>query len=217
MSENILEIEQRSDAWRRARLGKVTGSRIADVLAKIKSGEAAARRNYRADLVIERITGKSTDNFQTKAMLEGIEREPLARAHYEMISGKTVREVGFVLHPTIADAGCSPDGLIDEDGTIEAKCPQAAAHLDFLKTDKIPGEYLKQINWLFSCMPQRKWCHFISFNPDIEGFEFHWVRVGRDDALIAEMEKEVPIFLKEVADDVEALRKKFAVPGLIAA
>src|SRR4051812_47586094 len=128
----MLEIVQGSDAWFQARLGRVTASRVADVIAKTKSGSSAQRANYAAQLIAERLTGRVAESYSNAAMAHGTEYEPEARSAYEFFHSASVTEIGFVPHPTIEQAGCSPDGLIGLDGLLEIKCPNSATHLDTL-------------------------------------------------------------------------------------
>ncbi len=190
---------QRSDAWFAARLGKLTGSRAADMLATIKSGEAAARRNLRVQLVLERVTGKSQENgFVSQAMQTGIEREVDAAAIYEAVTGRILTQSGFLAHDTLA-AGCSLDGHVGAfEGIIEIKSPQPPAHLEYLKTGTVPGDYLKQILhglWITGA----SWCDWLSYNPDFpESLQVKLVRIPRDEGAIAAYEKAVIAFLADV-------------------
>ena len=199
-------MEQRSEAWFAARLGKATASNFTDVLAKLKNGgEAAGRRNYRARLVVERLTGKPLESFSNAAMQQGVEREPLARLAYEAEAGNVVEEVGFITHPTL-EAGASPDGLIGTNGLLEIKCPQLATHLDYLRLDAEPPQYTAQIQgqiWICG----REWCDFVSFNPDFpEHLQLIVRRIHRDDAFIAKLAAEVAQFLDEVQTEFERWR-----------
>jgi len=106
-------MEQRSPEWFAARLGKVTASRIADVMATTKSGYGAGRANYMAELICERMTGKRQEGYTNAAMQWGTDQEPFARAAYEFLTDRTVSEVGFIDHPTIPMSGASPDGLVE--------------------------------------------------------------------------------------------------------
>ena len=125
-------MEQGSDEWFAARIGKVTASRVSDILAKTKSGYAASRANYMAELLCERLTGQRGPTYQTPAMAWGTANEPLARQAFINSTGLLVEEVGFVPHATILNAGASPDGLVQHDGLLEIKCPQTATHLELL-------------------------------------------------------------------------------------
>jgi len=132
-------IEQRSDAWFEARIGKVTASRVADVLAKTKSGYSTSRDNYMAQLVCERLTKQKADGFTNSAMQWGTETEPLARLSYEVAHNVLVDEVGFVPHPSISMAGASRDGLVWYDGLLEIKCPNKATHIETFLNHTVPG------------------------------------------------------------------------------
>jgi putative phage-type endonuclease len=201
-------IEQGSDAWKALRAGKVTASRVADVLSKIKSGEAAGRKNYRMDLVAERLTGKPADSFTNSAMQWGTEQEPFARIAYETHKGLFVEQVPFVDHPTIEWFGCSPDGLVGEDGLLEIKCPNTTTHLEYLQEGKPPSKYIPQMMAQMACTG-RKWCDFVSFDPRLpEDLQLFVVRLNWDDAYIQEMEAEVKQFLNEVDATLSQLKRK---------
>lgn len=198
---------QGTPEWHAARLGKVTASRLVDVLAKIKNGEAAARANYRAELVAERLTGKHADGFVNAAMKWGTEAEPLARAAYEAEFGLLVQEVGLIDHPSIPMTGASPDGLVSIDGLIEIKCPETKAHINTLLRKAAPEQYIPQMQWQMACTG-RAWVDFVSFDPRMPAdLQMCVVRVLRDDALIATYEAEVRAFLDEVASTVDQLQR----------
>jgi putative phage-type endonuclease len=203
-------IEQGSVEWKMLRAGKVTASRISDVMAKLKSGEAAVRKNYRAELVAERLSGSPAESFQSAAMRWGVEQEPLARLIYESkFIGLTVEETDFVDHPTIAMAGASPDGLVLDDGLVEFKCPNTATHIEYLLSGAAPQEYIYQMQFQMACTG-RAWCDFVSFDPRMpERMQMLIVRYPRDDKMIAEIEAEVVSFNQSVADLVVALQSKF--------
>ena len=162
----IMMCEQRSDEWRAIRAGKVTASRISDVLAELKkgTGEAATRRNYKAEIIAEILTGMPADNFVSKEMQWGIDNEPFARAAYELAQDVTVDTVGFAVHPTIARFGASPDGLVNDIGMVEFKCPNTATHLDYILAGEVPTEYQPQM-LAELCCAGREWCDFVSFDP----------------------------------------------------
>lgn len=202
------KIEQGSDAWKALRAGKVTASRVADVLSKIKSGESAGRKNYRMDLVAERLTGKPADSFTNSAMQWGTEQEPFARIAYETHKGLFVEQVPFVDHPTIEWFGCSPDGLVGEDGLLEIKAPNTTTHLEYLQDGKPPSKYIPQMMAQMACTG-RKWCDFASFDPRLpEDLQLFVVRLNWDDAYIQEMEAEVKQFLNEVDATLLQLKRK---------
>lgn len=199
-------MKQGTPEWFAERLGKVTASRVSDVLAKIKSGEAAARSNYRAELVAQRLTGYMEEGFTNAAMQHGNEYEKFARAQYEIKKDVMVDEIGFVSHPVIEWAGASPDGLIGDDGLIEIKCPNTATHIDYLLAGKAPSKYIPQMVWQLACTG-RKWCDFVSFDPRMpEEMQLLIVRFDRNDEQIAETEAEVRKFLTEVESTISKLR-----------
>lgn len=199
-------MEQRTDEWFAARIGKVTASRVADVIAKTKSGYGAGRANYLADLVVERLTGQKAQGFSNAAMEWGTEQEPHARAAYSAKTGILVEEVGFIDHPTVAMSGASPDGFAEE-GLIEVKCPNTSTMLEFILDGKPPQKYVTQMQWQMACTG-RPWCDFVSFDPRLpERLQLLVVRVPRDDAYIAMLETEVKKFLAELDDNLNKLEK----------
>lgn len=198
-------MEQRTDEWFRARLGKVTASKVADVVAKTKSGYSASRANYMAQLVAERLTGQPGESFSNAAMQWGVDNEADARTAYCFHADVDVSEIAFVDHPTIAMTGASPDGLIGLDGLVEIKCPNTATHLDTLIGQKVPAKYVTQMQWQMACT-ERQWCDFASYDPRLpEAMRLFVQRVPRDDALIAELESEVRAFLNELDSKIESL------------
>jgi hypothetical protein len=201
-------VEQGSAEWRALRLGKVTASGVVRAMRKIKSGGFSAdRANYLTQLVLERLTGTSTESFESPDMINGTLREPDARAEYELRRRCTVDLVGFVDHPTIRMSGASLDGMVGTDGFIEMKCPKPATHLEYLRGGVVPSEYMYQVTWGFACCPALKWCDFISYNPDFPAaMQLFVVRTMRDQAKIAETEGHIRAFLKEVDTTVAELR-----------
>ena len=203
------EIVQGSPEWHAERLGKVTASRMADVCARTKSGWGASRKNYMAELVAERLTGARAEGFTNAAMQWGTDQEPEARVAYEFYRDATVVEVGFVPHPSIADTGASPDGLVGEDGLVEIKCPNTATHIETLLGGTVPEKYVLQMQWQMACT-DRQWCDFASFDPRLpESMRLFVQRVPRDDALVASLEKDVVEFLTELRETVARLRAKY--------
>lgn len=203
-------MEQRTEEWHAARLGKVTASKIADVMAQGRGGApSATRATYRAQLVAERLTGVPYEGHRTAAMDHGTETEPQARATYILNTGRNVAEVGFIAHPTIAMSGASPDGTVGDDGLVEIKCPNSATHIATLRGAEIDGKYLKQMQWQMACTG-RKWCDFVSFDPRLpDEMQMLVRRVPRDDAMIADMEAAVRGFLAEVDAEIADLRKTY--------
>ena len=181
--------------WFNDRLGKVTASKIADVMMKPST---AGFQNYRAQLVCERLTGTPTETFKSAAMEHGTETEPQARAVYTMREGFDVSEVGFIPHPTIAMSGASPDGLAGDKGLVEIKCPQPPEHIRILTGGQIKRNYVLQMQWQMACTG-REWCDFVSFNPALPfEMQMHCQRVTADHELQDEISKSVTAFLAEV-------------------
>lgn len=202
-------MEQRTDDWFAARLGKVTASKIADVMATTKTGPSASRKNYMAQLLTERLTGQKADSYSNAAMQWGTDTEPQARAMYELETGRDVVEVGFIDHPVIAMSGASPDGLVGDDGLVEIKCPNTATHIETLRGAAIDKKYVLQMQWQMACTG-RAWCDFVSFDPRLpSAMQLYVARVERDATLIAAMESEVAGFLAEINKAEEELRAKY--------
>lgn len=193
------DLVQGTDEWKAARLGKVTASRIADVVTKTRAGWGASRANYMAELLVERLTGIPTEGYINGAMQHGTATEPEARMEYQMRTGLPVDLVGFAPHPTIARAGCSPDGFIGDDGLVEIKCPNSATHIEtLLGRPIIPGKYLKQIQFQLACTG-RQWCDFVSYDPRLpERMRLFIHRVERDEIQIVYLERCAMDFLNEL-------------------
>ncbi len=201
------EIEQRTDEWFAARLGKVTASKVADVMARTKTGYSASRENYMAQLVVEQITGTRQESFTNSAMQWGTDQEPFARGAYEAATGNMVEEVGFVNHPAIEMAGASPDGLVGDDGCVEIKCPNTATMIETLLTGTIPQKYFAQMQFQMACTG-RAWCDYVVFDPRMPAKAQLFIkRVPRDDTFIADMEAEIKKFLAETAVKVDQLKQ----------
>lgn len=195
----IFDIEQGTDEWKRLRLGRVTASRVADLMAKTKSGFSASRANYMAQLIAERLTDTVADTYSNVSMQHGTETEPEARAAYEFYQAARVDQVAFVSHPRIDDAGCSPDGLVGDDGLVEIKCPNTATHLDTLLGQNVPSKYILQMQFQMACTG-RAWCDFVSYDPRMpENMKLFVKRLMRDEKLIAEIEDAIAGFLLEMA------------------
>ena len=199
-------IEQGSNEWFAMRAGKVTASRVADILATTRSGPSASRQNYLIELALQRSTGNIEPSYTNAAMEWGTQTEPQARAAYEVETGNFVDQVAFIDHPTIAWFGCSPDGLVGDDGLIEIKCPNSATHWEYFKAKKPPQKYVIQMQTQLA-VTGRKWCDFVSFDPRMpERSQLLIVRVDRDEAFIAELEEKVKQFLSEVEVEVNLMR-----------
>jgi putative phage-type endonuclease len=205
----MTEMIQGSPEWRAARCGKVTASRMAELVAKLKTGKPAnSREDYLYELVAERLTGQPLDFFQTKDMQWGTEKEPLARQAYEQKHFVEVGQVAMVMHPVIENAGASPDGLVEDDGLIEIKCPRTKTHLMTLRSKTAPAQYIPQMQWQMACTG-RQWCDFVSYDPRLpEHLQLFIVRVQRDQALIEQYEQEVIQFLVEVNEVITAINQE---------
>ena len=200
-------IVQGTPEWFAARLGRVTASRVADILAKTKSGPSASRANYMSQLICERLTGRREEAFTNAAMQWGTEKEPDARAAYQFYRDALVVEVGFVIHPHIQMSGASPDGLVGDVGLVEIKCPNTTAHIEALIGQCVPAKYLPQMQWQMACTG-RQWCDFVSFDPRMpEEMRLFTQRVERDAAYIADVEIEVSMFLSELDAKLARLRE----------
>lgn len=197
----LINHPQGSDEWKQARAGLATASRYTDIMAKTRSGYAASRKNYMAELVIERLTEQPTETYASAAMVWGTETEPVARLAYQLETGNDVEETGLWLHDTL-QTGASPDGFVNHDGILEIKCPNSATHIETLQTKKIPRQYFAQVQgqmWI----TDKKWCDFVSFDPRLpENAQMIIIRVDKDDAFIKELEWEVGQFLSEVDEQV---------------
>lgn len=211
--DRIIDVEQGTDEWYASRAGKVTGSAIEKVTAKGKGGaEAATRRAYRVQIVTEILTGEpTTPGFQNSDMAWGKEWESAAREAYEAASGLAVTRVGFVLHPTIARAGCSPDGLVSWDGfdtppgLTQIKCPASRTHLDYLLAGVVPEDYKPQMTWEMVCTGA-KWCDFVSYDPRMpEHLRLFVVRYELDQVLAASLNRAAGEFLGEVDEMMQRL------------
>lgn len=191
-------MEQRSEEWFARRLGKVTASRVADVMAKTRSGYGASRKNYMMELLCQRLTGQQQEGFCSAAMQRGTELEPVARSAYEIDTGNMVEECGLVAHPDIPMFGASPDGLVGDDGLLEIKCPNTAQHVEFLRTGVADARYQWQMLAQMACTG-RGWCDFVSYDDRLpEPLAYRCVRFERDEARIAEMTDEIRQFLAEL-------------------
>lgn len=208
----IIDVDQRSPEWFSVRLGRLTGSCVAEAFAKTKSGaESAGRRNVRVRLTLERLTSQSQEiGWHSLDMDRGIELEAEACAAYESETGILVQSVGFIAHDELM-AGCSPDGLTLAGG-IEVKCPKAATHLDYLRGG-LPNEYfLQSVHGLW--LTGRDWWDFISYHPAFpEPLRLKISRIHAKDVDLKAHELNVRLFLDEVAKEVESVNALMAVPA----
>lgn len=195
-----IKVEQGTDEWLTARLGRATASRFGDVLATIRTGEATARAKYRIELALERSMGMPTERYKSAAMIWGTETEELARVEYQLKTGNIADESGFFQHKTLM-AGASPDGLIGEDGLIEIKSREIYNHVKMLRGNMVDNSYMPQIQgqlWVTG----RRWCDFVSFAPELpENAQLFIRRVMRDEDYIRNLESELTRFLQEVESE----------------
>lgn len=204
--QNANEIIQGTDEWHRIRLGKVTASNITNVMM---ARDKAGYQNYMAQLAVERLTGKPTTTFKSAAMAQGNDLEPQARANYELDNGVAVEEVGFVHHPDIAMSGCSPDGLVGNNGMVQFKCPEPKTHISYLLGTALPRIYSLQCQWELACA-EREWTDFVSFNPDMPvSMRIFRKRIGRNEDTIAEISAAVKRFLAELETMTRNLKNKY--------
>jgi putative phage-type endonuclease len=207
-------IEQRSDDWFAARLGKVTASRVADVMAKGRgSAPSASRRNYMMQLLCERLTGKREEGYTSAAMQRGVDLEPIARSAYEFNAGVMTVEVGLMQHPRIAGFAASPDGMIllpPKKRGLEIKVPNTAQHIAVLQSGKHDPQYEWQMLAQMACGGFEA-VDFVSFDDRLpEELQYFCARFERDDKRIAEMEAEVTAFLEELNELERDMRGRMA-------
>lgn len=210
--DEFAAIEQGSQDWHAARLGCVTASRVADVVAKTKSGYSAARQTYLGQLLSERLTGLATEIFQNAAMRWGSDMEAFGVEAYEAATGLETFQVGFLFHPNLAYAGASPDRLVAPDGLVEVKCPTTSTHIETLLKGEVPDRYQIQMQWQMACTG-RAWCDFVSFDPRLpEAYQLFIQRVPRDAERIVALEQEVAVFLEELEAKLDALEEVSNLP-----
>ncbi len=204
-----VEVVQGSPEWFAGRLGKVTASRLNDIMKKTKYGESTYKKRARMELAIERLTGKQASiTPMNQFMRDGVEREPDARNLFQSITGKEVSEVGSFIHPDIPMSSASPDGLIlDENAVLEIKCPTAVTHAYNLLSKKMDSRYIYQIQWQMACC-EADYGYFASYHPDYPKEQrLRWLKVERDNKLISEVEMAVRDFDVEIDNLVNDLKK----------
>ncbi len=205
----MTDMIQGSPEWKAARCGKVGASKVADIIAKTKTGPSASRATYMGQLIAERLSGVMTEGFKSAAMEHGTETEAEARIAYEFLRNHIVEEIGFVDHPAIQMSGASPDGLVGDDGLVEIKCPNTATHIDTLLNGRVPGRYVTQMQWQMASTG-RQWCDFVSYDPRMPEHMRMWVqRVSRDADFILMLEEAVSTFLAEIDSKVEQLNAAY--------
>ena len=195
--------QENREEWLKQRLGLVTGSAISNVLM---DSSKAGYRNYMAQLVCERLTGEPTETYISPAMQHGIDTEDEARAAYMARNAVIVEEVGFIRHPKL-EAGCSPDGIVGQDGLIEIKCVQPATALDLLESKKVPTDHYNQIQWQLA-VTGRDWCDYVVYQPKLpERLRLNVMRVVRNQSDILNMTVKVEQFLEELNRKVKKLKE----------
>lgn len=205
-------IEQGTPEWLALRCGKVTASRVADIVAKTKTGYGASRANYMAQLIAERLTGTIAESYTNAAMQHGTDTEAEARNAYCFYQDVDVEQVGFIDHPRIVMCGASPDGLVGSAGLVEIKCPNTATHIETLLGGSVPGKYLTQMFWQMECTG-RDWCDFVSYDPRLpEHMRLFVQRVPRDDERISALRVEIKAFQAELSQKLDALRERHPAP-----
>jgi putative phage-type endonuclease len=193
-----IDVEQGSSDWHQHRCGSLGASQVHEVLAKTKSGYSAARGNAIARIVSEKLTGVVQETYKNAAMQWGNDTEPQARSAYSFFTGNPVSVVGMFKHPTMAGTHASPDGLVNDDGLIEIKCPNTLTHIETLDSEKIDPKYITQMQWQMF-LTGRDWCDFVSFDPRMpDDLQLFIKRVRRDPQHISELCDEVSKFLGEV-------------------
>jgi putative phage-type endonuclease len=208
----LIEIQQQTAEWLQMRIGAVTASRVADVMKRLKNGgEPQCRKDYKAELLCERLTNRKAEHYVTPAMEWGIDNEPLARGAYELEFDVQTQSGGLAMHDRIKWLMASPDGLVGDDGLVECKCPTTSTHIEYFTAGVVPEEYRWQMFCQMACA-DRKWCDFVSFDPRLPtSLQLFVRRLNRDDKLIADMEAEVEKFIGEIEDNIIALSKSRAV------
>ena len=198
-------MQQRTEEWFAARCGKVTASRMKDIIAK---SDTAAYRNYQAEIISERLSGRPAESYSSREMQRGTELEPKARAVYLLETGSDVSETGLIPHPSIANSGASPDGLVDSDGLLEIKCPNTATHIDFLLHRQPKREYILQMQWQMACTG-RLWCDFVSYDDRLpEPHDYACIRIMRDPETIGRLEQAAADFLAEAEAIIKQLEQR---------
>lgn len=204
----IMEVEQGTSEWLIARTGCCTGSRVKDVVAKLKNGKySASRDNYMMEVVCERLTGLHIDHYVTPEMQYGIDNEDAARDAYEAATREFVDQVGIAFHPEMEYYCASPDGLVGPDGSMEIKCPKPTTHLEWIQAGDVPAEHIPQMKAVMSCA-ERKWCDFVSYCPKMpKNLRLFIKRLEWDREMIEKQDEEVRLFLKDAKDLERSLKE----------
>jgi putative phage-type endonuclease len=183
------DINQNSEEWMALRLGKFTASSFGDLFA---TKTTAQYRKAIRKVAFERLTGESPESFKSEYMDRGHELEPFAREAYENYSFNTIQNGGFFEYNEWI--GASPDGLVDDDGQIEIKCPAYNTFIDYIISKKLPTEYVYQVQGQLM-VTGRQWCDFVAFHPKLP---LVIVRVLPDPVIIKSIETALDVAIKEV-------------------
>ena len=205
---NIIEsCEQGSEEWLSMRLGKVTASRVKDVLSKGRGNTPSkTAESYMMELIADVLTGEPKPFFENDAMRWGTETEPQARSMYEVNNDfVSVKEVAFVEHNEFI--GISPDGLVGDDGLLEIKCPNTTTQLKRALSGDYSADYKAQIQMQL-WVTERQWCDFVSFDPRLDcSAGYLQQRVERDEEYIEEMKTKVYAFVERMNELIDQLTK----------
>lgn len=191
---------QRTDEWWKKRLGKITASRIGDIMPGARGAYKDSREALAYSLAAEWLTSTPQNTFVTHSMQWGIDQEPNAKLAYTAKTDLEIREADFYQHPTIALSGGSPDGLIQENGLVEIKCPETHTHLKSLCEYYIKPQYIYQMQWCMECAG-KTYCDFVSFDPRVKAPYNIWIyEVERDNEMIAKIKEEVLLFIDYLSE-----------------
>jgi putative phage-type endonuclease len=205
--------EQGTPEWLQARVGKVTASRVGDLMARTRNGWAASRQIYAVELIVERLTGQPAEKYISAAMQWGIDMEGEAKLAYQRKTSLQIVECGFIPHPKIEMSGASPDGFISDLVLLEVKCPSSATHIATLLGEPIDRKYRAQIQMQLACTG-RAWVDFVSYDPRLpEPLDLFVERVHRNDEEIDQLEYEINNFIEEIDSTIERLRSFAAQRG----
>lgn len=195
----ILQADQGTQEWLEARLGRPSASQFCKLVTTAGKPSASAD-DYISELIAERITGEREPIYVNEWMQRGTELEPEARATYEFIHGVDVEEVGFILDDS-GEFGCSPDGLVGEDGGVEFKCPSPKNHIAWSRKGVCPSKHYAQVQ---GCLyiTGRKWWDFMSYHPEMKPFI---VRVERDEEFIEKLAEQISLAVEEIKSEVRNL------------
>ena len=188
--------DQRTDEWHEARLGRITASRIFDVISKTSKGTYTAKRDdYAFQLAAERLTGLPTRSYTNDAMLHGIEVEPMALEFYAEFYGHDITSAPFIIHRNMSFCGASPDGIVNNEWLVEIKAPQTNTFLRIKHENTPPAQYVAQCQFQMAVTGAEKVDLFFYDNRIIDPTkQFMLFKIKRDNEMIASIENEVVLF-----------------------